>query len=446
MQDISLFFGRFHPLVVHIPIGIILFAFALEIFSYVTKTTYKKAIVLAYVLTGISGGLAAFIGYLLSTSGGYDENTLGWHKWLGILTAVLALILAIVKSRDSLDKSLGKFSVSQLGLLLTLVIISITGHLGGNLTHGETYLTEYMPKPLKQLITGGKDEMKEVPLPAHIDSVNLYTHIIKPVLEHKCQSCHNLSKMKGDLNLSSIEGIENGGTSGHAVESGKLNKSELYKRVTLPRDSKKFMPPANKPALSNVELDLLKMWIENGAGFKKKFHELNPDEKEQYLVSVYLGISTTEKALDQLPEVTEIDEELIAQLESDGLMISFIAENSALIDVSFINISPEKASEILNKMEGLQDNIYKLNLANLNLADDDLASLNSMKNLHFLRLENNNITGRTLSDFLQLQNLSYLNLNGNPLSESAGEALEQLAFIDKIYLWQTIFDTTAINL
>ena len=123
MQDISLFFGRFHPLVVHIPIGIILFAFALEIFAYVTKTTYRKAIVLAYVLTGISGGLAAFIGYLLSSSGGYDENTLGWHKWLGILTSVIALALAKIKSSDRLDKSFGKFSVSQLGLLLTLVII-----------------------------------------------------------------------------------------------------------------------------------------------------------------------------------------------------------------------------------------------------------------------------------------------------------------------------------
>ena len=150
-----------------------------------------------------------------------------------------------------------------------------------------------------------------------------------------------------------------------------------------------------------------------------------------------------EKSTDQLPDVTEIDEQLLEELQEDGLMMDFIAENSALIDVSFINIAPEQASRLLNKLSGIQINIYKLNMANLNLEDKDLSLLKSLKNLHFLRLENNQINGAFLSDLKDLKYLSYLNLNGNPLSETAGEALEQLAFIDKIYLWQTRFDKTS---
>lgn len=440
MQDISLFLGRFHPLVVHIPIGVILFAFVLEIFGQLSNTNYRKAIVLAYVVTGISGALAAFIGYLLSSSGGYDESTLGWHKWLGILTSVLALLLAAIKSREAVDKSVGRFTISQIGLVIALVFIAVTGHLGGNLTHGETYLTEYMPGPLRHLFMGGSNKKAHDSRPTKIDSVNLYTHIIQPALETKCVSCHNPSKMKGDLDLTSIEGIEAGGTSGHAIESGKLNKSELFKRITLPRESKKFMPPDNKVPLTNVEVDLLKMWIEKGARFNELFLEQNPDEKEKYLVNVYLGIPTLEKSTDQLPDVTEINEQLLEELQQDELMIDFIAENSALIDVSFINIAPEQAPMLLNKLNGIQNNIYKLNMANLNLEDKDLSLLKSLKNLHFLRLENNQINGAFLSDLKDLKYLSYLNLNGNPLSETAGEALEQLAFIDKIYLWQTPFD------
>jgi len=445
MQDISIFFGRFHPLIVHIPIGIILFAMALEIYEKISKINYKRAIVLAYFLTAISGGLAAFIGYLLSTSGGYDEVTLGWHKWLGILTSIFALILVKIKSSVLLDKKVGKFTISQIGLLLTLVMISATGHLGGNLTHGETYLTEYMPGPFKQLFGKESDEKSKVLRPLDIDSVNMYAHIIKPVLEAKCQSCHNPSKMKGDLDLTSIEGIKKGGTSGHAVEAGKLNKSELYKRVTLPKDSKKFMPPDNKPALTNVEVDLLKMWVENGASFERKFHEQNPEEKEIYLVSVYLGISTTEQSVDQLPEITEIDDQLVSELKSNGLMIDFIAENSALIDVSFINIDKGQVTDVLSKLTGIQENIYKLNLANCGLKDDDMEPLKSMINLHFLRLENNELSGNSLPKLMGLKNLNYLNLNGNPLAESAGAALDQLAFIEKIYLWQTKFDSVPEN-
>ena len=79
-------------------------------------------------------------------------------------------------------------------------------------------------------------------------------------------------------------------------------------------------------------------------------------------------------------------------------------------------------------------------MANMGLEDEELAPLKFMKNLHFLRLENNEITGSLLIDLNELTQLKYLNLNENPLSETAREALEQLAFIDKIYLWQTRFE------
>jgi len=441
MQDISLFFGRFHPLIVHIPIGIILFAFSLEVYSFFTGNKFRQVIVLAYLLTALSGGLAAFIGYLLSTSGGYDDSTLNWHKWLGITTSILALLLAKIKSSDALDRKIGKLTLSQACMILTIAVVSVTGHLGGNLTHGSTYLTEYMPGPIKKIFLGEQiQEHREIPM--SVDSVNMYEHIIQPMLNAKCQSCHNPSKMQGDLDLTNIEGIERGGLSGHAIEGGKLNKSEIFKRVTLPRESKKFMPPNNKPGFTNVELNLMNIWIENGASFEKKLHELHPDEKETYMASVYLGISNSGKEGDQLPIVTEINEELMQELISEGLMIDYIADQSALVDVSFVNVAKGQASELLKKITGLSVNIYKLNLSNCELHDEDLESIKTMTNLNFLRLENNQLTGATLSLLIPLKQLNYLNLNGNPLDNSAKDDLDKLNFIEKIYLWQTAFEQT----
>ena len=87
-------------------------------------------------------------------------------------------------------------------ILLTAIflIIFYTGHLGGNLTHGSTYLLEYAPNPIRQFagLRNKSIRRKKVTV---IDSVDVYLDLISPIINNRCISCHNPEKKKGKLKL-----------------------------------------------------------------------------------------------------------------------------------------------------------------------------------------------------------------------------------------------------
>ena len=93
------------------------------------------------------GALAAILscitGLLLSASDDYDKNLAGWHQWMGISVAILSSLL-FMKVRNPRIQVNEK--VLSVGLLL---LIFITGHLGGSLTHGSDYIT----KPLSDIFS-----------------------------------------------------------------------------------------------------------------------------------------------------------------------------------------------------------------------------------------------------------------------------------------------------
>src|SRR5262249_3655899 len=70
--DLAQFLGRFHPLVVHLPIALVLLAAGLECASIPEKTRHLRASAgVALALAAASGVLAIYLGWLLARSGGY---------------------------------------------------------------------------------------------------------------------------------------------------------------------------------------------------------------------------------------------------------------------------------------------------------------------------------------------------------------------------------------
>ena len=146
-MEIDLFAGRFHPLFVHLPIGFILLAFLLELLSWSGRKAINQSLIaFIYLLGGISAVMAVISGLLLSESNAYPPDTLRQHQWMGISTTILAFVLYLLKSRATGSIKL----VMALGVVVS-VMVAITGHLGGNLTHGETYLVEYAPDFIRKL-------------------------------------------------------------------------------------------------------------------------------------------------------------------------------------------------------------------------------------------------------------------------------------------------------
>jgi hypothetical protein len=84
---------------------------------------------------------------------------------------------------------------------------------------------------------------------------------IFPIFQRSCFECHDAKKHKGDLRL---DDREQAFASDGVIVKGDVAKSELYARITLPRDHDDVMPSRGEP-LSKVETELIKRWIEAGA-------------------------------------------------------------------------------------------------------------------------------------------------------------------------------------
>src|SRR5436189_2558507 len=83
---------------------------------------------------------------------------------------------------------------------------------------------------------------------------------IQPILQNNCVKCHGPEKQKGKLRLDSKEAALKGGKDGPAFVAGDAAKSEMYRRITLPKSDDDFMPSEGDP-LAKAQMDLIRDWI-----------------------------------------------------------------------------------------------------------------------------------------------------------------------------------------
>ncbi|PVD51022.1 hypothetical protein DC498_16505 [Terrimonas sp.] len=433
--DWSQFLGRFHPLVVHLPIGIIVFAVLLVIISAYRKSILlDKAIDIA-LLAGFAGAVFAIVtGFLLSGKGGYDANTLSWHKWIGIAAAIVCFACWLTRRKPEPGKK-----TSNALLIISTILIAIGGHLGGNMTHGEGYLTKYLPASLQKIFGAAPKTIPKKTF-ASVDSVIVYEDIIQPVLNNKCISCHNPGKQKGDLDLSSKDGITKGGKSGAAVIAADLEKSELLHRVTLPVTSSKFMPADNQPALTPVEISLIKWWINTGADYEKNVAKQHADDKSKYLISAYLGIDAANDKDIILPVAAAADSAALKQLKEAGIILRSVSSESNLLQASFVMVQQSTESEIvnlLNKLYAVKEQLYQLDVKHCVLSKEALQIIGSFSMLNKLDMQQTKLADEIITPLGKLQQLNILNIGENDITDKSFAVLKEMKALKKTNLWQT---------
>ena len=93
IPDIYIFLGRFHSIFVHLPIGFLSLAILLEILTRWDRfAKYKTVMSLIWLLALWSAILSVLLGYSLSLGGGYNEQTLSWHRLGGFAIIFLSFI------------------------------------------------------------------------------------------------------------------------------------------------------------------------------------------------------------------------------------------------------------------------------------------------------------------------------------------------------------------
>lgn len=426
--DFTHFVGRFHPILVHLPIGFLLMGILMEWYQRWKKTEKLSGLIAyAWLLGGIGGAFAAFCGWWLGETGLYFEDDLFLHRWIGILIVVVSFVGWWLK-RESMKYSRPVHRVANLSILGLLIF---EGHLGGNLTHGASYLFEYAPQPIKDLMLSEGEEDADF---STADSVLVYQDLVQPIFEQKCFACHDNQVQRGGLNMASIDSMLVGGDEGPAFLAGNAMNSELFSRVTLPQNNIKFMPPVGDP-LTYDEIKVLEWWISSGADPDKTLTDLEvPDNIKPTLLRRY-GLDTTPKPYYETVTITPLDSVAITALEKSGFTVKILGATNPLLDVKFSGT--DLTSEHLKSLEPAAAHITWLSLANTNITDEGLSVVAKFKNLTRLQLEKTNISDEGVGNISELKHLEALNLYGTKVTKDCLTHLEKMDGLKRVYLWQT---------
>lgn len=435
--DFIIFLGRFHPLIVHLPIGFLFIAVALEYLSKIERfKNLGHATVFVLFLTSVGSVIAVVLGYFLSLGGGYDEQILFWHKWFGIALAAGATLAWLLKMQTEKRSSVLIGRSYIFFLIISCISLMAAGHNGGSLTHGSDYLTAYMPDPLRKLNgLPPKQDNGIKPLP-NIPQAVVYTDIIQPVLNERCTNCHSSSKQKGELRLDGMEHILKGGENGKVIVVGKPVESNLYTYLLLPEGDDKHMPPKGKTQLSKEQIRLIGWWIGQGAPVDKKVAELKvPDSIQTALVKFAAGKKKPTGIFAK--EIDAADAVKLAGLKAKGFIVSPIAQ-----DVNYLQafLTAEKDTFAIKEAQALADvaqQLAWLNLSGKKINADAISALTKFPNLSRINLANSTVDDAMLKNLSSLKNLEYLNLYGTRITDKGLKSLEGLKNLRSLYLWQT---------
>ncbi|MGJ8681536.1 c-type cytochrome domain-containing protein [Paraglaciecola sp.] len=447
-NDWAIFFGRFHIVVLHLPIGWLMIIPFLELLARkCALPELKKAIRFILLFASASAILAVVIGLTLASSDGYSGDIVTTHMWLGITTAICTILACLFnESFQVLAKNLLQRAYFA-SLTTALVAVTWGGHLGGSLVQGEGYLTEKLPTELK--VTLGLEKQEEL---LSYDTP-IYQGFIEPMFARQCMSCHNAGKVKGQFKLDTLEDLFKGGKSQKAgIVAGNLKSSEVFHRVTLPRSDDKAMPPEGRTPLTEEQTALMRWWIETGAPTTKTINQLesealppeiiallddriNASAERLFPTKVFTSVDPIQlnQHIQKLKADFGIDIVPVSQDPKDGLQITAFNFHTSMDDNAWQALSP------------LAEFITYADFGNMTITELSWQKIGKLPQLRSLLLDNASLESTELASLNQLTRLQVLNLFNTSISDKEAANIAQISSLKKLYLGQTLVTETGIE-
>lgn len=403
MDQLIVFFGKLHLLFLHLPIGLLMPTCLLALWSHWKREQQWIPILqLAVTTTSLLALFTAFSGWWLAAAGTYPSDTLFWHRWLGIATALASIVAYLLRTTRWLFVS----------IYATTLLLLLAGHYGGSLTHGDDFFALQSPPETAPVQAEG----------------TAFESLIYPILQKKCISCHQPSKRKGDLLLDSYENLLLGGSHGPVLVPNNPDSSILYQRLRLPGHDEYHMPPKGKAQLSPQEIEWVRRWIELGA-------------------TTQLPASALLNQLSNNPfpnvNVAPADPADIQELKNNRIAILSLGEQQPWLAVSLTG-RKDLQPEVLQLLRPIADQITHLDLAHTNCSDELLSSLKMLKHLSRLHLSNTMVTSKGIAELVGLSHLRYLNLHQTKVDDSFLDQVELLKRLKELYVWGTLIQPAKI--
>lgn len=415
--------GRLHPALVHLPIGILLIGLLFQWFYQRGTHAVSLSVIKIIFLAGTAcAWISCITGYILSTSGDYESGLVNWHMWMGIAVALTA---SLIFRKIILQKTDNWYKALSVGLL---VLITVTGHLGGSLTHGADYISSAFK-------SDSGTAYKIHPPIIHVEEARVYADVIQPLFQKDCYNCHGSGRQKGKLRMDDSSWIMKGGKDGSILIPFKAPESELMKRIILPTDDEHHMPKG-KPSLKESQIALINWWISTGADFHKKVKEFEqPTRIRGYLLALESSSDHADSMVPSSP-VEEADRKSINALKEKGVEVIPVAQNSHYLMADFIN-SVSIRDKDLALLVPLKKQLIWLKLGNTKIGDSSAIYIGQCTELTQLQLDRTGISNTGLPSLQSLHKLQSLNLVGTAVTAQGVLSLKALKQLKHLYLYQT---------
>lgn len=436
-STLTQFVGRFHPLLVHLPIGFLLLTAIVELLARTRRFAASGLGALMPVLLGL-GALstvgAILTGTLLSWTGEYDPVLVARHQAWGMYLGVAVMLACVAAWWRTRQQGRAPEATYGLTFAASLVLVGVTGHLGGALTHGETYLTEHMP-PVPFLTHATASVASG---PVDLTTTKVFAALVKPTFDDRCVQCHGPARQAGGLRLDSPEAIRKGGDSGTALVPGNAASSLLVRRIFLPTSDKKVMPPKGHPAPSHADVAVLRWWIDQGASFDQVLSDAQVTADLEPAITNRIGAVDFSAPAILSVRVAKGDPRAIEALQARRLRVEPLDDDTSLLVVQAPPAARAFGDADLDLLKPLAAQIVWLDLGGTQVTDAGLARvLPTLVNLWRLSLDRTAVTDRALEPLASLARLESVNVYGTQVSDAGLKSIAALPRLRAVYAWQT---------
>jgi uncharacterized membrane protein len=479
--------GDLHVVVLHIPIGIFVYVFTMEILGLLSFRKFKPHLGGALALNSIFAIIAVVFGYFLFLQGdrgnaplqwSWENNLMGMHMWLSIVFAVFVILAFISKMWSRHHDKFSPFY--PIFMLIAAAAMGIGAHMGGEMVHKSKNIVSTGVTLMKGGTPGiAEEDIEKVQDVTSIPAEErlVYAEVVKPILQGKCWECHasaefnptGRNKIKGELEMTSVALLLKGGENADTFPTlipGDPELSEMLVRVHLDVDDDEFMPKGKEDEtnfhLTDSEIRTLEWWIANGSeeeGLIDEESDKPLKEAEGYetiLADVKafqpMGVSER-KAAEEAAE--EAEEQEAAQQEEEESLRDQLAQKKKVIDAELphaltftsrdstefmftaVSFGDEFDDAALQRLEPVADAIVDLDLKKTAVTDEGMSVVAGMENLRKLMLNGTAVSDVGVEKIASLPNLESLSLFNTQVGDNGVRALREAPSLKTVYLSQT---------
>ncbi|MBZ0171986.1 MAG: hypothetical protein K8E66_06365 [Phycisphaerales bacterium] len=469
-------FGRFHLVVLHFPLALVLTALLIEGFRVIRprrlprgaepdarlarslRLSPSPTACTCIVLAAITGAVTATSGWVYAGGEFTAEGGLEWHRWLGVVAASLAALTLLLGVVASLARAVVAKRLYLCSLVLCAIAVGWAGHLGGELVHGEGFILGPMfhrpeaaasdpgvpladPSAATPARPGGAPpdstvDQGRVPPEFVVRPASLtFETDIEPIFAEYCVKCHRDGKAKGDIRLDSRERAL------RAVIPGNSGESTLVRLIRLPESDEDSMPK-NKPSLSAAHVVTIATWIDGLPESIPVPHE--PIEIRRVpgpsikIPSVALAYKDADEPIDLTPEQILARDDAIVRLRGRLISAGVRAAGLGGVEVRVFENREAFGDDQLDALAGLGPCLVILDLTGTSVTDAALTRLASeFPRVRVLRLGDTAITDEGVSMLSSLSELALLDVHCTGVTENGLDAVAAAPSLRVLRCWRS---------